>query len=80
MNCYSPESTPNGLCVAVYACIAEDSSVGIAMGYGLNGRGSIPDRGKVFSSHNVQTGPGTHPPSYTMGTGGFLPGGKATGA
>jgi len=28
----------------------------------------------------VQTGPGTHPASYTMGAGSFFPGGKAAGA
>jgi hypothetical protein len=26
---------------------------------------------------NFQSGSGAHPPSYTMGTGGYLPGGKA---
>jgi hypothetical protein len=43
------------------------------MGYGLNGRGSIPSRGKRFFSllHIFQTGSGVHPTSYSMGTGGF---------
>jgi hypothetical protein len=40
-------------------------------------RGSNP-RGARFSAP-IQTGPGVHPASYTMGTGCF-PGGKATGA
>ena len=40
------------------------SSVGTATGYGLDGPG-IEAR---FSAH-VQTGPGAHPPSCTMGTG-----------
>jgi len=45
-----------------------DSVVGIATPYGLDGP---PDRipvGARFSAL-VQTGPGAHPASYTMGTG-----------
>jgi hypothetical protein len=30
--------------------MSQESSVGIAMGYWLNGQGSIPDMGKRFSS------------------------------
>jgi hypothetical protein len=41
-------------------------------------RGSIPGRGKDFSSNLcVQTGSGAHPASCTMGTGDTFPGGKA---
>jgi hypothetical protein len=47
-----------------------DSSVGIATGYGLDGLGSIPGRGKRFL-HSVQTGSGPHPASYPMGTDGL---------
>jgi hypothetical protein len=37
--------------------------------YGLDDRGSIPGRGKEFSSSPcVQTGSGVHPASYPMGT------------
>jgi hypothetical protein len=36
---------------------------------GLDGRVSIPSRGKVFL-HCVHTGSGTHTDSYPMGTGG----------
>jgi hypothetical protein len=50
---------------------SRDSPVGIAAGYGLEGRGSIPDRGKRFSLHSVQTGSGAHPISYQMGVGIF---------
>jgi hypothetical protein len=50
-------------------------SVGIAMGYGLDGRGSSPGRGK-----SVLTASGAHPASHPMSTGGILPGGKAAGA
>jgi hypothetical protein len=39
-----------------------DSSIGITIRYGMDGRGSNP----------VQTGPGTHPVFCTMGTGLFL--------
>jgi hypothetical protein len=51
------------------------SSVGIATGYGLDGR--IPVGARFFA--HIQTSPGAHPASYTMGTGVFL-GGKAAGA
>jgi hypothetical protein len=49
------------------------SSVSVVSDYGLDDsdRGSIPGRGKVFSSSLcVQTGYGAHPASCTMGTGG----------
>jgi hypothetical protein len=46
-----------------------DSSVGIATGYGLHGRGLIPDRGS-----------GAHPASYTMDNAGFFPGVKRPGS
>jgi hypothetical protein len=40
-----------------------DSSVGIAMGYGLDGRG------RIFSLvHSIHTGSGVHLSSYTVGT------------
>jgi len=45
-----------------------DSSVGIATRYGLDGRGIESRWGAIFSAP-VQTGPGAHPASYTMGTG-----------
>jgi hypothetical protein len=47
-----------------------DSSVGIATGYGLDGPGIEPRWGARFFAH-VQTGPGAHPASCTMGTGSF---------
>ena len=50
------------------------SVVGIATGYGLDGPGSNPVGGEIFSAP-VQTGPGAHPTSFTTGTGSF-PGGK----
>ena len=55
-----------------------DGSVGIATHYGLDGPGIESRWGARFSAP-VQTGPGAHPASCTMGTGSF-PGGKAVGA
>jgi hypothetical protein len=50
---------------------SRDSSVGIGTGYGLDDRGV---------GVRVQTGSGTHPASYPIGTGGSFPEGKAAGA
>ena len=47
-----------------------DSSVGIATRYGLDGPGIESQWGAKFSAP-VQTGPGAHSASYTMGTGSF---------
>jgi hypothetical protein len=61
-----------------------DSSVGIALGYGLEDRGSkvrFPVGAGNFSLHNsVQKGSGAHPASYPMGTRGSFPEGKTAGA
>jgi hypothetical protein len=46
------------------------SSVGIATGYGLDGPGMESRWGRDFFAH-VQTGPGAHPASCTMGTRSF---------
>jgi hypothetical protein len=55
-------------------------SVGIAKGYELDSRGSIPSKGRDFSLfHSVQTGSGAHPASYIMDTGGCFVGGKMAG-
>jgi len=43
------------------------SSVGIATDYGLDGPGSNPSGDEIFRP--VQTGPGPHPASCTVGTG-----------
>jgi len=64
---------------------SRDNSVGIALGYGLDDRGSrvrIPARAGHFSLHHryVQNGSGVHPTSYPMGTRCSVPGGKAAGA
>jgi hypothetical protein len=60
------------------------SSVGIALGYGLDDRGSrvrFPVGAGNFSLHHrVQNGSAAHPASYPMGNRGSFPGGKAAGA
>ena len=47
-----------------------DSSAGIATRYGFDGPGIESRWGRDFSAP-VQTGPGSHPVSCTMGTGSF---------
>jgi hypothetical protein len=64
--------------------VSDDSSVGIALGYGLDDRGSrirFPAGAGNFSLHHrVQNGSGAHTASYPMGTRGSFPGDKAAGA
>jgi hypothetical protein len=63
---------------------SRDSSVGIALGYGLDERGSrvrFPVGAGNFSlNYRVQNGSGAHRVSYPMGTTSSFPGGKAAGA
>jgi hypothetical protein len=70
--------------IRYYLIKSRDSSVGIALGYGLDDRGSrvrFPAGAGNFSLHyRVENGSGAHPASYPMGTGGSFPGVKATGA
>jgi hypothetical protein len=62
---------------------SRDSSVGIALGYGLDDRGSrvrFPAGAGNFSLHHrVQTGSGAHAASYPVGTRGSFPGVKRPG-
>jgi hypothetical protein len=64
--------------------ISFGSSVGIALGYGLDDRGSrvrFPaGAGNLSLFHRVQNSSGAHPASYPMGTRGSFPRGKAAGA
>ena len=60
-------------------CCGPGSSVGIATGYGLDGPGIKSRWGSRFSAP-VQTAPGAHPASCTMGTWSFLGGKKRPGA
>jgi hypothetical protein len=61
-----------------------DSSVNIATGYGLDGRGirvPFPIRVRDFPLfHKVQTGSEAHRASYPVGVGITFPRGKAAGA
>jgi hypothetical protein len=58
-------------------------TVGVALGYELDDRGSrvrFPAGAGNFSlQHRVQNGCGAHPASYPMGTRGSFPGVKAAG-
>jgi hypothetical protein len=56
--------------------VGHGGSVGIATRNGLDGPGIESQWGAKFSAP-VQTGPGAHPISYTMGTGGKVAGGVA---
>jgi hypothetical protein len=50
------------------------SSVGIATGYGLDGSGWIPGRGKIFPFSTASRPPlGIQPASYSMVTAGDFP-------
>jgi hypothetical protein len=64
--------------------LSRDSTVSIALGYGLADRGSrvrFPAGAGNFSLHHrVQNGSEAHPASYPMGTRGSFPGGKAAEA
>ena len=62
------------VCVCVYVYIGgQDSVVGIATCYRLDGRGNrIPVGLRSFAP--FQTGPGAHPATYTMGTGSLFQG------
>jgi hypothetical protein len=63
---------------------SRDSSVGIALGYGLDDRGSrvrFPAEAGNFSIHRrFQNGSEAHPASNPMGTKYSFPEGKAAGA
>jgi hypothetical protein len=65
-------------------CKSRDSSVGIAVGYGLDDRGSrvrFPAGAGNFSLHHrVQNAFGAHPVSYPMGTRDCFPGGEVAEA
>jgi hypothetical protein len=79
------DSHPSVLFTFVRRAIrSRDSSVGIALGYGLDDRGSrvrFPAEAGNFSLHHrVQNGSGAHPASYPMGTRSSFTGGKAAGA
>ena len=65
--------------VSLYALGGRGSVVGITTRYGLEGPGIVSRWGTSFSAP-VQTGPGVHPASYTMGTESLSPGVKWPGS
>jgi hypothetical protein len=85
--CYMPYSPhapwSRNRALAKYRGTICDSLVGIALGYGLDDRGSrvrFPARAWNFSLHHrVQNGSGAHPASYPMGNRGSFPGGNRPG-
>jgi hypothetical protein len=72
----------------LYRCVSYgwscDSSIGIVLGYGLDDWGSRVQfrmrAGNFSCPHCVQNSSGAHPASYSMGTRGSFPRGKAAGA
>jgi hypothetical protein len=70
-------------CILIFRILDNrDSSVGIALGYGLDDLGSrvrFPAGAANFFHHCVQNGSGAHPASYPMSTRGSFPVGKAAG-
>jgi hypothetical protein len=68
----------------LYEKKSRDGSVGIALCYGLDDRGSrvrFPAGAGNFSLHHcIHNGSGAHPASYPMGIRGSFFGGKAAGA
>jgi hypothetical protein len=79
---------PSYTYVCMYVCMyvyeSRNSSVSIALGYGMDNRGSrvrFPaEAGKFSLHHRVQNASGANPASYPIGIGGFFPGSKAAGA
>jgi hypothetical protein len=63
---------------------SRDSSVGIALGFGLDNRGSrvrfLAGAVNFSLHHGVQNGSGAHLASYPMGIRGYFPGSKAARA
>jgi hypothetical protein len=77
--------TINFLYHAVYPHLwSRDSSVGIALGYGLGDRGSTArlsaGAGNFSLQHRIQIGSGAHLASYPMGKRGSFTRGKVAGA
>jgi hypothetical protein len=65
----SPKTYP--VTVILPNCFNFSVMVGIAKGYWLDSRCSIPGWGKIFfSTHNVQIGSGIHPDNFIVDTGG----------
>jgi hypothetical protein len=65
-----PKIQFNTIFLSMSCSQGRESSVGIATSYGIDGPAIESWWGTRFSAP-VQTGPGAHPASYTMGTGSF---------
>jgi hypothetical protein len=82
---YQKKKKKKSVCVCIYSwnifLSSCDSSVSIALGYGLDDWGSrirFPAGAGSFSHHHhTQNSSEAHPASYPMGTRGSFPGGKA---
>jgi hypothetical protein len=59
--------------------VSRDIPVGIATGYGLDGKGSTSGSARFSLLHSFYTDSGAHP-AYLIGTGSSFAGGKAPGA
>jgi hypothetical protein len=73
---------PRRACIVImlYLRVRWDSSVDIVTGCGLDGRGSVSNRGKRYSLfHSTLTSSGVHTVSYFMGTEGCFLGSKMAG-
>jgi hypothetical protein len=69
--------------LAALSTTSRDSSIGIALGYGLDDWGSrvrFPAGAGKFFHHRVHNGSVAHPASYKRSTRGSFRGGKAAGA
>jgi hypothetical protein len=80
---YTVGITPSGydICFTFKTLQSRDSSVGIALGYGLDDRDFrvrfLAGAGNFSLHHRVQNGSVAHPASYPMGTKGSFLRGKA---
>jgi hypothetical protein len=83
LNTYSSNGSQCNKKNPVHLYVSRDSSVGIALGYGLDDWGSrvrfLASAGNFSLHHRVQNGSLAHPASYPMGARGSFPGGKRQG-
>jgi hypothetical protein len=80
--CFPKKNITFSKAITGFLFTISDSSVGIALGYGLDDRGSrvrFPAGAGNFSQHHIQNGSEAHPASYPMGTRRSFSGGKAAG-
>jgi hypothetical protein len=82
LKCYETKQRKEEFICSKWLNESRDSSVGIATGYGLDGREvrvRFPVRVRDFSLlHDVHIGSAAQPASYTTGSLGYFPGSKTT--